>query len=366
MHHLVQEIGELCQHVTFGLQTWHEPLKRLALLTGSMRAQLIGIGGPSVTPFNCVPGEPDDAFDALIDIQGYHPDVNFRVATSVKAAAMEVIHEAHYQAAHQQLTSDIYIDYCNERDIPFGCQTRLFADDEQLIGLATLRTRGDGVTSKEQRALFAEAAIHIRSAVETQIQIERQGKALMVGALDAIAASALLIDGFGRVCAITPSAEARLRRGGRLTVQDGRITSGTRAGAAEIDRALGRVLSDLAPPGGIDVALPPTPLDRMPLLLSFKSLQPLAASLGIQPRVIVTVDGGLMAGGDPVRRLRRAFDLTEAEAQVALALSRGIARREIALQRQVSLDTLRSQIKAIFRKVGVGREGELVSLMLGG
>lgn len=366
MHHMMLEIARLCQHVTLGMTSWHEPLRKMALLTGSSRAQLIGIGGPQVTPFNAVSSEDEESFADLVELGGYRPDINYRIAASIGRAEMEIVHEADYEAIKPLLSSDIYSDYCEQTGIPLGCQTKLFERDDRLIGLATLRTRREGVMTPEQRALFAEAATYIRGAVETQIQIERQGKALMLGALDAIAARAILIDGFGRVCGLTPAADRLITASNRLSIHDHRLASMTRQGSALLDRALAGILGESAPPQGIDIALPPTELDRLPLLMNFKSLEPLAGSLGIQPRAILVINGGLLSGDEPVLRLREAFDLTDAEAHVALALSKGRARIEIAIERGVSIDTLRSQIKSVFRKMGVGRESELVSLILGG
>jgi pimeloyl-ACP methyl ester carboxylesterase/DNA-binding CsgD family transcriptional regulator len=60
--------------------------------------------------------------------------------------------------------------------------------------------------------------------------------------------------------------------------------------------------------------------------------------------------------------LRQAFGLTEAEALVARALVSGSAPRDIATTRASSLDTVRTQIKALLRKVGVRSQGELIRL----
>ena len=68
----------------------------------------------------------------------------------------------------------------------------------------------------------------------------------------------------------------------------------------------------------------------------------------------------------PAERLLRAFyGLTVAECRVALLLSDGHAPREIAEKVGVTDNTVRSQIKSIFSKTGVKRQGELIRLLLG-
>lgn len=73
---------------------------------------------------------------------------------------------------------------------------------------------------------------------------------------------------------------------------------------------------------------------------------------------------------DPSRRrpaqemLRVAYGMTPAECRVALLLSDGRAPREIAEMVGVSFNTVRSQMKSIFAKTNVRRQGELIRLLL--
>lgn len=62
--------------------------------------------------------------------------------------------------------------------------------------------------------------------------------------------------------------------------------------------------------------------------------------------------------------LRTLFGLTPAECRVALLLSDGLAPRKIASMIGVSDNTVRAQIKNIFSKTGVNRQGELIRLLL--
>jgi DNA-binding CsgD family transcriptional regulator len=62
--------------------------------------------------------------------------------------------------------------------------------------------------------------------------------------------------------------------------------------------------------------------------------------------------------------LRTLYVLTPAECRVALLLSDGLAPRKIASIIGVSDNTVREQIKNIFSKTGVNRQGELIRLLL--
>ncbi|SCW80471.1 DNA-binding transcriptional regulator, CsgD family [Sphingobium faniae] len=62
------------------------------------------------------------------------------------------------------------------------------------------------------------------------------------------------------------------------------------------------------------------------------------------------------------------FDLTSAEARVARGIAQGKSVNDLALQFNVSIETVRTQLKRIFAKTSTTRQGELISLLtrLGG
>lgn len=62
-------------------------------------------------------------------------------------------------------------------------------------------------------------------------------------------------------------------------------------------------------------------------------------------------------------RLRRLFGLSEAEAQVAVQLACGASLENIAAARGVSVDTVRAQVRSVFHKTGLHRQGELICVV---
>lgn len=59
-------------------------------------------------------------------------------------------------------------------------------------------------------------------------------------------------------------------------------------------------------------------------------------------------------------RLRQAYDLTAAEANIAIAILHGKNVDEIAMERHVQTNTVRAHLKQVFSKTGVRRQSELV------
>jgi DNA-binding CsgD family transcriptional regulator len=66
----------------------------------------------------------------------------------------------------------------------------------------------------------------------------------------------------------------------------------------------------------------------------------------------------------PIKRLRALFGLTEAEALLARGLLDGRRLAEIAASRDVSVETVRTQLRSLFRKTGVSRQADLMRMLL--
>lgn len=66
------------------------------------------------------------------------------------------------------------------------------------------------------------------------------------------------------------------------------------------------------------------------------------------------------------RHLEKSYGLTSAEAEIALALTQGLCVDEIAANRDVSVATVRTQVRSMLRKTGVHRQMDIIRLLLAG
>ncbi len=64
------------------------------------------------------------------------------------------------------------------------------------------------------------------------------------------------------------------------------------------------------------------------------------------------------------KTLGELFELTPAEANLAILLARGLSLADVSQAQNISQHTARAQLKAIFAKTGVSRQAELVRLVL--
>lgn len=336
---------------------WMAVLAEMADATGSARGQLIGVGGDSTASFNLVTAFTAEAHREIESFGGHSPAINFRVAADSLAQPGSIVHEGHYDRARSTRLNDDYTDFCADHDIEFGCQTALLIDGDSLVGLALLRARADGPSDDAAHALFARVARAARTAVRIQLAIEGQGAKLLAGALDAMHLDALLLDGQGRVCAMTEGGERQIATN-VLTLTERRLGAADPAVSREIDRAVGAMLAGAA---HARIMLGKERFGGRQLDLFRLPRQEWA--LGAGPRLIAVLrdpHSRALLGADALAGI---FGLSRAEAEVVALLGNGMARERIAAERSVSLETLRSQIKSIYLKTGCSREAELIALL---
>ncbi|MEJ7926930.1 helix-turn-helix transcriptional regulator [Sphingobium sp. AN641] len=339
-------------------RTWHDALAAMAAETGSSHGQLIGFG-PGAAGFNWVSGMDADQLARAASIDADTPDQNYRVVADSLSSAPAIVHEAHYDIVRRARGASDYVDMCADLDIMHGCQTRLIANDDVMVGLALLRSEKDGRTSEAERASFTAIAPHARTAARMQRAIEQQGFALLAGTFETMDRACWLLDATGMVRGMTPRAEM-LYGTTRLRLADGRLASSR---ADETRRIQQGAQDALERPGK---ASGPIPLaddaGGVAVILEAFPLPARAWEMNFAPRAILVGRVG-MAGSRHVQALTSAFRLTPAEADIAVRLAAGETRPQIAAARGVSPDTLKVQIRNIYDKTGCNRESQLVRIV---
>ncbi|CAN5372663.1 hypothetical protein BH10PSE13_BH10PSE13_08700 [soil metagenome] len=358
----ILELADMFANAAIDPTQWMSALQTLAHATGSARGQLIGIGGDATVPFNWVNDFPDHAFDEFLAMDGGSRLVNPRVAAAIDAPLLAVRHEADYRATLPGLVSDVYLDFAHDYDFPHGCQTKLFEGDGGLVGLAVLRRESEGETTPDQRAFFAGVAPFVRNAVRMQMALERDGPRLIAGALDQVAAAVFVCASDGRVLAHSAAAESLLHDG-RLGLAGGSLRFGGKADQDRFAKVLARHVGPLPVPMETLVIRDGAGNGRLPLLLDIATMPRGPWSLDVARRILVIVRGAGRWHGSAQAVLQTFYGLSPAEADVALRLARGQHRADIAGERGARLETVRSQIKIVFAKLGIGREVELVTML---
>lgn len=353
----VEAAAELFQAAGLGQVSWETALDGLAAVTGSIGAQLIGLGGEATVPFNVMTGVPSETGEAFIAAGGGDPAINSRVRIGMQARELEVLDETAFTTAADMRLHPEYGEWIRTWDMHHTCLTNLVKEPDRHAGLALLRGARQGNVSDEQKRAFAVLAAQARGAVRTQMALEAQGAQLLAGAMEALRATAFFCDGSGRVRGMTPSAEVMLSAGDALRLRKGVLTTACEADRRSFEAAVAQALLGGAPAFAV-AARRLHGDDRV-----FIEVAPLPSSRtpGFGARVLVIVHG---PGVDEARLATAAgalYGLTASEAAITAQLATGRSPASIAHQRQVSLGTVRTQVRRIYDKVGVSSQLELAA-----
>lgn len=341
---------------------WTDALDTMARHTGASHGQLVGIGGARDVMFNLATNFEPSAFETFVEMGGGSPDANFRVAASHRSIARgfydPILDERHYDEAIPHLATRRYLDWCEEIDVPFGCQTNLVVDGFGLVGFATLRSRKEGRTTAAQRSVFSRAAQAARRAVRLQERLEGEQARFLSGAYEAIGICAFILDARGRLVAHSSSADALLAAG------DVRC-SGAFLDAEARPMSLRKAVDTLIADGGLPAIRVriDRPSSQPPLLVEGFRLPVHGWSFGRLPHAVLVANAPRRDRAGVGQMLTLLYGLTAAEADIAMRLFEGKARAQIAAERGVVAETLRGQIKRIHMKCAVDGEAALMRLL---
>ncbi len=96
-----------------------------------------------------------------------------------------------------------------------------------------------------------------------------------------------------------------------------------------------------------------------PFYVLLSPLDPIASDVGCAAVVVTFVDGARAQPSLDALAVSRSLGLSAAEARVAIGIAGGDTPDDVARAHGVGLSTVRTQLKSIYRKLGVRRQAEL-------
>ena len=90
----------------------------------------------------------------------------------------------------------------------------------------------------------------------------------------------------------------------------------------------------------------------------------LATGDGGLPRALMFVGDLAQRNNELAPRLSQLFGLSKAEARVAAGIAEGRRLIDIAQESDVRMPTVRTQLRAVLKKVGASRQADLVRIVL--
>jgi DNA-binding CsgD family transcriptional regulator len=370
---ILHSLSSVLQLAPYKPGEWLRGLELLADATNSRHAELICWTRPNKTPFKLI-SNLSDAQARLIEqweeSTGADPNINPVIDRSIRAPILQTVSDTEVVSAEARKRHPVWNEFYDPLGTPHQCATPLQRDEHALLGLALLRSRSDGPAEDDERRLFARVAHAWRSASRAARTLGEDATRLLGGALDAVSATAFVLDGTGRTVYLTPRAEALAIEQSNLVLRSGRAEfPGTQSVTAECRRA-GRVIeidSRLEPclscmikrhhQCGESAAMPCSismiRRDGSPMMLQLSPLPRHQHAICFDAALLIAIDVAGDRAGDRQLRSGLAALLTPTERAVALELLNGKRPAAIAASRGVTTDTIRSHAKRIFAKAEV-------------
>ncbi len=254
--------------------------------------------------------------------------------------------------------TQFYADYLRPWGDLHGCGVNFRGNDHFTV-VNAIRGPQEGRFSEDALRVYRLLCPHIGRALAMGRRLEnleRRHQAV-VSALDRLSHAIVVVD---RRCRLIEANRAALavveRRDGLLLGRGDVVAAWTRDDGDELQRLVGQAV---AGQGGGAMAVRRRDGEA-----------PYHVLVGpAHGRLTRRVDGAALFIGDPAAAkpeagpvLARLFGLTPAEARVLMLLAEGASPEEIAATADVSINTVRSQIKALRSKTGATRISELVRL----
>jgi DNA-binding CsgD family transcriptional regulator/PAS domain-containing protein len=260
--------------------------------------------------------------------------------------------------------------------IPYGGRyvsgVKLLQDESLSVVLGVHRGHRGQPLNVEELLLCKRLALHLSVAMRLSLagMQQRQQTLLGLALLARLRAPAVLVDQQRCLLTANPAARELLAQQRSVYEIGGRIHCRHGEDDAALLIGLLQLLRDKS------MAATATQADKFFLRLRLRQGEPALGLYGCALRP----HGTLHAFGDrplamllfhqPDARLEldpfivaAAYDLTPAEARVAVAAARGEAPEDIAGLHCLSIHTVRSQLSTVFQKTGSSRQAELVSAL---
>ncbi|MGB9331792.1 MAG: hypothetical protein WCB10_13585 [Steroidobacteraceae bacterium] len=283
----------------------------------------------------------------------------------------QVISLHEFVPVEQLEASRFYIEYLIPWDAIYNLGVDVRDGDRLYARLRVTRGRNAGnFTASEKR--FVEYLVpHFDIAMRTHaaLDVTKMERAIYADAMDHLTLATVILDASGHVIHMNALARDILHRQDGIALANDTLALTHPADALRLREAINRAIAAgrASKPGIVDVlrARRPSGAGHYGMMI-----RPAAGSMGTEEpavspavAVFISVEEGSQTPA-PVDTIRKLFELTHKEAQLALCLANGRSLQEAAGDLGITLNTARAHLRSTFSKTGIDRQARLVRAIL--
>jgi DNA-binding CsgD family transcriptional regulator/PAS domain-containing protein len=281
----------------------------------------------------------------------------------------KVVTQAELVPDEELLASEYYHNYLE----PIGIFHILGVDtvepDGLMARLRVARRLEEAPFERQHKELCERMVPHLQRAIQIHARLNRMEseRALYAGAVDQLTVATVILDEQKRVLSRNSVAETILDDKDGLSVVEQVLQADNRGANEQLQQLVKDAVSaQISGETSMARALRiPRPSGKADLGLVVRPIPASEWSEGqSSPCVAVFISDPQMQEDSSRQLLAELFELTPAEANLAIKLARGLSLAEVSEEQNISQHTARAQLKSIFSKTGVTRQAELVRLVL--
>ena len=247
----------------------------------------------------------------------------------------------------------------------------IFNNESWIVGLGLHRGEDDGVFEENSLQVLNDLLPHMQRAMRIQQEFTRlrlRERALTEG-LSRLALGVALLNDSGFPVYINPVAQSIFESHPAVSLS----TTGISVSTREQNKSLQKTITDMIQASLNNTNLPEVTLplvhtDReLPLtvmLAPYANLEIGLHDVASDARVLMYLSDPSAGTLISVDTLHALYGLSESESIVAIGIANGFTLEQLAQMNHVSQNTVKTQLKSVFRKTNCKRQPELVSLLL--
>lgn len=321
----------------------------------------LGYFGPDSHPDDAITNASDPDLNAFL-YRELMPDA-VRFAARVASVPIGSAYRDQILFGEDFRDSRLWREWMAPQDMYGGMASRVLDVDGSFWMFDIQRGRRQEMFDASEFALFERVAGMMRRVTLLHhqlggVSIERE---MARRALDELSLAVIVVDRAMQFAYANAAGDELLAsaagplglRGGRLLARAASEQSGLKdlvAKASDLAGARGQMLLRARSGEGRDVSLCVTPLSA-------------AYALPGRMNDVMIVARPLEPAGGGLAAVRQMFDLTEAEARLALGLASGLSLTEVAEQQGIRMTTARTHLARIFWKTGTRQQSQVAALL---
>lgn len=331
---------------------WRDVLQEIADANEAVGANLIKISQQNVSLLS---SPQIEQVTKDFDASGFNGENTRLIRLMERPLESGFLADSHTHSKEEIATLPMYADFLTPRGVDAGAGTIIPGPSSDILVLAVEGFRSHRVSRKVVPRLNSLRP-HLARAVTISSQVQSAKARTLLEAFDVTGMAVALLDPQGRPIGINPRFKAMAD--GLFKIKTGALSPID----SESDKTLSRALADLRDKNiGSSIAI----RDAAKVGAAVLHLAPACTHRNMFSTVaiyaVLVRPGNLMLPSADI--IAVLFDLTPAEAVVARSIALGTSPKQIALELNISHETVRTQLKHVFSKTSVKRQGELAALI---